>query len=185
MEQFEMGKPEKQKVCLKKLLPAAITAAIALLVFILGLVVFCNAGSLSESVYVGTTYASSYSFGADFYTEMFKITYKAVDQLNNIGSGLGTGFSRVLTSLRAIARGIGVLIMSLGLLSLSRAVPALLEVLPAIDLSKIKLPQVKKTQKSEQPETAEPVSEAAPEAEMPEATEEQPASEEVSETESL
>lgn len=128
----------------KKTISALVSAAISLLIFVLGLIVFCNAGNLAESIYVGTTYASSYSFGADFYTEMFKITYKAVDQLNNIGNGIASGFGRVLTSLRAIAKSVGVLIMALGLFSLNRSVPALVDLLPE-----------KKTETEKETETVE------------------------------
>ena len=155
----------------KHTLSVLISASISLLIFILGIIVLCSAGKLAESIYVGTTYASSYSFGADFYTEMFKITYKAVDQLNNIGNGIASGFGRVLTSLRVIAKGVGVLIMALGLFSLNRSVPALVELLP-------EKPAVK----------TEPVQDAAAEETLPEAeaeAEEQPgeaASEESAET---
>ena len=131
MEKWTKNLPKKVNIKLdKRSISVLVSAALSLVIFVMGLVVFCNAGKLAESIYVGTTYASSYSFGADFYTEMFQITYKAVDQLNNIANGISSGFGRVLTALRAVAKGVGVLVMALGLYSLNRSVPALVELLP-------------------------------------------------------
>jgi len=114
----------------KRKLAPVIGAACSLLIILLGVIVFFSACGLSESIGFGSTYVSSYSFGADFYTEMYNVTYKAVDQLQYIADGLETGLSRVLVSLRALAKGVGVLIISLGIFSLTRFIPDVLELIP-------------------------------------------------------
>ena len=115
---------------LRKYAPLA-GAVVSVLVILLGLIVFISACALPDSLSVSNTYVSSYSFGADFYTEMYNVTYKAVDQLKYIADGLETGFSRVLTCLSAVAKGIGVLVISIGLISLGRSIPAVLDLIPA------------------------------------------------------
>lgn len=48
---------------------------------------------------IDTEYAISYSFGADFYTEMYGVTYDILSQLNNMASGLRGNFGRVLSAM--------------------------------------------------------------------------------------
>ena len=56
-----------------------------------------TSGSFSKS----SQYQSSYSFGADFYTEMFGVTYKALSELNDISTDIAANFSRLNNSLNA------------------------------------------------------------------------------------
>lgn len=52
---------------------------------------------------IDTEYAISYSFGADFYTEMYGVTYDILSQLNNMASGLRGNFGRMLSAMYELA----------------------------------------------------------------------------------
>ena len=122
-----------------------VSFVLAIVIIIMGACVIGTANDLRTSLSVSDTYVSSYSFGADFYTEMYNVTYKAVDQLKNISDGMEAGVGRILTALRAVAKGIGVLTMAVGFAVMANALPAVLnlaaELLENTNL-KIKMPKV-------------------------------------------
>lgn len=62
-------------------------------------------------VSIDTEYAISYSFGADFYTEMYGVTYDILSQLKNISRGLTSNFGRMLSAMYEV---ISALIITLG-----------------------------------------------------------------------
>lgn len=55
--------------------------------------------NVPSPVSIDTEYAISYSFGADFYTEMYGVTYDILSQLNNMASGLRGNFGRMLSAM--------------------------------------------------------------------------------------
>ena len=84
------------------------------LIIVMGLYMLIAAMSTSTGAYFSTTYSIDYSFGADFYTEMYGVTYDAVSQLNKIANGLDAAFDKTLPLLQIIAMGIGMLIIAIG-----------------------------------------------------------------------
>ena len=84
------------------------------LIIVMGLYMLIAAMSTSTGAYFSTTYSIDYSFGADFYTEMYGVTYDAVGQLNKIANGLDAAFDKTLPLLQIIAMGIGMLIIAIG-----------------------------------------------------------------------
>lgn len=84
------------------------------LIIVMGLYMLIAAMSTSTGAYFSTTYTFDYSFGADFYTEMYGVTYDAVGQLNKIANGLESSFDKTLPLLQIIAMGIGMLIIAIG-----------------------------------------------------------------------
>jgi hypothetical protein len=115
-------------VNIRKFFPL-VSFVLAVVIIIMGACVIGTANDLRTSLSVSDTYVSSYSFGADFYTEMYNVTYKAVDQLKNIGDGMEAGVGRILTALRAVAKGVGVLTMAVGFAVMANALPAVLNLI--------------------------------------------------------
>lgn len=87
---------------------------IGVLIIAAGLNLLIASLSAPASISVGSTIALDYTFGADFYTEMYGVTYKAVKQLNNLGYAISAGVGKTLPLLKLIASGISVLVMSFG-----------------------------------------------------------------------
>ena len=130
---------------IRKFLPL-VSFVLAIVIIIMGACVIGTANDLRTGVSVNNTYVSSYSFGADFYTEMYNVTYKAVDQLKNLGDGMETGMSRILEALKVVAKGIGVLTMAVGFAVMGKALPAVIELVAEligkVDFKNIKMPKV-------------------------------------------
>lgn len=67
--------------------------------------------NVPSPVSIDTEYAISYSFGADFYTEMYGVTYDILSQLKNISRGLTSNFGRMLSAMYEV---VSALIITLG-----------------------------------------------------------------------
>lgn len=80
---------------------------------------FANMETASSDFSSSHEYASSYTFGADFYTEMYGVTYDALNQLNNFSSNTASNFSQLnnhmVQSMGALYSAACWLIVALGL----------------------------------------------------------------------
>lgn len=61
----------------------------------------------SANISIGTQYISSYTFGADFYTEQYAATASAVKELNEIAQGLTDGINILIRACGSIISAIG------------------------------------------------------------------------------
>lgn len=179
----------------RKLNLGAIVGIIAGIVIIVMAVVFLNGGSnsvrtsrLSESdLAKSSQFQISYSFGADFYTEMFGVTYKTLEQLNDMSQDNARNIARSTNTLAAsvdsvvhmlayLMLAIGIGVVGLSCCKLFLWVPAgspKPAYAPAPDYFPSAPPADEKTDEpAEEPEAGEEESVAA--AEEPEAGEEEP-----------
>lgn len=88
------------KLKFKKNPCASIAFLLGILILIIGLCGLISGKSAKDKLKKASfdssfTYAQSYRFGADFYTEMFGITYKMLDQLNGISSDIKSNFAEL------------------------------------------------------------------------------------------
>ena len=188
---------------------AVIGVAVGLVIVILALVMLGGvkgstemSGLPSTALSTSSSFQMKYSFGADFYTEMFGVTYNALQQLigmssdnaanlaavtNKMVGGMHTGFSAVCNLLAWVLLAIG---LGTAGISCSRlfvwlpgqdgpapgpvkdAVPASLPVQPVQAVEPEETPEPIPEEVPE--EMPEEISEGTPE-EMPEETPEQPA----------
>lgn len=85
---------------------------------VVGIAIIIMGASLCSSAesgaYIGTTYAVDYSFGADFYTQMFSVTYDILSQLNSMATGITSNFTRAL---HALSKGFGMLTIAIGMVT--------------------------------------------------------------------
>lgn len=93
------------------------------IVFVLGILAVCGALFGSHSYVTSSSYHASYTFGADFYTEMFGVTYEALQQLNEISRDLGTNLRRLTETMDKY---FGVLLIAAGLLVMGSSAGKLL-----------------------------------------------------------
>ena len=84
-----------------------------IVIIILAIVMLCGANNLSSSsMSTSSKFQLSYSFGADFYTEMFGVTYNILEQLGDMSSD---NAKNILVATNAITRSLGFIVLAIGI----------------------------------------------------------------------
>lgn len=105
---------EKSRKAKKVYVPSVIALIIGICIIALGVTVYDEKVGISTH---SSKYNSvlSYSFGADFYTEMYNASSTMVSELNDIDSGLAVATSGIQNLGYIIYKSVGMLIIVLGL----------------------------------------------------------------------